>query len=91
MRKSTFRKENYSVSLLSAITQDRVVATQLIEGGVDATVFEQFIHNMLMGIRSNPEYSQRTIVLIMDNASIHHNLNVLDTARQMKANVLFSA
>ena len=91
MRKSTFRKENYSVSLLSAITQDRVVATQLIEGGVDATVFEQFIHNMLMGIRSNPEYSQRTIVLIMDNASIHHNLNVLDTARQMKVNVLFSA
>ena len=91
MRKSTFRKENYSVSLLSAITQDRVVATQLIEGGVDATVFEQFIHNMLMGIRSNPEYSQRTIVLIMDNASIHHNLNVLDTASQMKVNVLFSA
>ena len=60
MRKSNIRKENYSVSLLSVITQERVVATQLIEGGIYSTVFEQFIQNMLMGIRNNPEYNQRT-------------------------------
>ena len=73
MRGSTFRKENYLVSLLSAIIQDKVVTTQLIEDGVDSTVFEQFIHYMLKGIRYSPEYSQRTIVVIMDNASMHHN------------------
>ena len=36
--------EPYSMSLLTAISQQEVMAIQLIEGGVDASVFENFIY-----------------------------------------------
>jgi hypothetical protein len=50
MNKNEVRKQQYSVSLLSAISYDRVIANQLIEGGVDSTVFENFLQQMLLGI-----------------------------------------
>jgi hypothetical protein len=34
----------YSMSLLAAISQQEVMAIQLIEGGVDASVFENFLY-----------------------------------------------
>lgn len=85
------RKDNYSVSLLSAISQEKVVASQLIEGGIDSSLFENFIAEMLQGLRQQPEYENKNIVLLMDNARIHHHQMVLATARRMKVNVLFSS
>lgn len=68
-----------------------MVASQLIEGGVDASLFESFIMEMLAGLIKQPEYEKRNIILLMDNARIHHHQLVLNTARRMKVNVLFSA
>jgi predicted TIM-barrel enzyme len=43
------------MSLISAISQDRVVANQLIEGGVDGIVFENFIYHTLLSVRNDKE------------------------------------
>ena len=91
MQKSTVRRQNYSVSLIAAISQHEVVASQLIEGGVDSTVFENFIQHMLFKIRNDPAFAHRNVILLLDNARIHHHSNVLETARAMKVNVVFNA
>ena len=91
IRKSGLRKQNYSVSLLSAIAQDRLVANQLIEGGVDSAVFENFLQQMVLGLRRDKSLEGRNIVLLLDNAKIHHHSLVLETARRMQVNVLFNA
>ena len=38
------RPQPYSISFLAAITKEAVVGAQLIEGGVDSSVFENFLH-----------------------------------------------
>jgi hypothetical protein len=37
------KKENFSISLIAAMSQEKVVASQFIEGGVDSSVFASFI------------------------------------------------
>ena len=83
MQKPDVKREQYSVSLISAISQDKVIASQLIQGGVDSTVFESFIQTMLISLRSDKYYDDKNIVLYLDNAAIHSHSNVLDTARRM--------
>ena len=80
----------YSLSLLSAIGPDCIVANQIIEGGVDATVFENFVYRLLVHVRERPEFRGRQVVLLMDNASIHHHRRVLDTVLAMKAILLYN-
>ena len=46
---------------------------------------------MLLSLRSDNHYDDKNIVLYLDNAAIHSHSNVLDTARRMQVNVLFSA
>ena len=46
---------------------------------------------MLVGMNNNPEYEGKNIILYLDNARIHSHSMVLETARRMKVNVLFSA
>ena len=85
------KKQNFSISLIAAISQDNIVSSQLIEGGVDSVIFENFIYYTLRSIRTNPRFSNRPVVLLMDNAVIHKHSIVLETARKMKVNVLFNA
>ena len=66
----------YSLSLLSAISKESLLANQLIEGGVDATIFENFLYRLLVHVRERPEFAGRQVVLLMDNASIHHHRRV---------------
>jgi transposase len=54
-------------------------------------MFEDFIQKMLVGMSNNPEYEGKNIILYLDNARIHSHSMVLETARRMKVNVLFSA
>jgi predicted TIM-barrel enzyme len=42
------------MSLIAAISQDQVLASQLIEGGVDSVLFENFVYHLLRGIRTDP-------------------------------------
>ena len=46
------RPSQYSVTLISAIAYDEVVANQLVEGGVDSAVYENFLFRLLENIRS---------------------------------------
>ena len=80
----------YSFSLLSAISQHEVLANQLIEGGVDSSVFENFVHSLLTHIRTTPRLQGRRVVLLMDNAQIHRHKVVIDTVLRMKAILMFN-
>ena len=42
-------------------------------------------------MRSDPSTKNKTIMVLMDNATFHHHSKVLETCRLMKANVLFNA
>ena len=62
-----------------------------MQGGIDSTVFEAFISTMLLAIHNDKQYEGKNIILYLDNARIHLHSRVLETARLMKVNVLFSA
>ncbi len=53
-RRNQPRRQQYSLSMISAISQRQVLATQLVEGGVDSTLFENFIYHTLRSIRADP-------------------------------------
>ena len=63
----------------------------MLEGGTDSVFFENFIYNMLDKLRRDPSTANKDIVLLMDNAAIHKKSIVFETARRMKANILFNA
>jgi transposase len=63
----------------------------LIEGGVDSTLFENFIYHTLHSIRTDSELASKKVVLLLDNARIHKSNQVLETARKMKVIVVFNA
>lgn len=68
-----------------------MVSSQIIEGGVDSVVFENFLYHTLRSIRYDQRLRDRPVVLLMDNAVIHKHESVLSTALKMKVNVLFNA
>jgi hypothetical protein len=71
MRKSTVKKQNYSMSLISAIAQDRIIANQVLEGAVDRVIFENFIYQTLVSVRNDKELASKKVLLLLDNAQIH--------------------
>jgi hypothetical protein len=50
IKKQPFIRQDYQLTLISAITQDKIIANQVIQGGVDAVVFENFIYQMLFNL-----------------------------------------
>lgn len=80
----------FSISMISAMSQDKILATQLIEGGVDATIFENFVFKLLQSVRMDEHYQGRDIIVFMDNARIHKHQMVLETFKAMKVHVLFN-
>jgi hypothetical protein len=65
------------MTLIAAVTDKEVVGLQLIEGGTDAALIEQFVFHMLLQMRKKPEYESKHLVLYMDNAIIHKHELVL--------------
>jgi len=47
MKKGAAKKQIYSMSFIAAITQDKLLCSEIIEGAYDATLFEETIHNIL--------------------------------------------
>lgn len=84
------RGQAYSVTMISAIAYDQVIANQLIEGGVDSSVYEHFLFRLLESIRSNPQLANRRIVLLMDNATIHRHASIIATVLDMHAILMFN-
>jgi len=85
------RPQPYSLSLLAAISQQAVVGAQVIEGGVDASVFENFLHQVVRGLRARGAFEGPGVVLLLDNARIHHHSRVVALARAEGAHILFNA
>jgi transposase len=88
--KKIIKTQHYSFSLISAVSQDAILANQLIEGGVDSSVFENFVFNLLDYVRKEERYRGRHIVLLMDNATIHKHPRVVDTIIKMKFILLYN-
>ena len=80
----------YSVTLISAVASDGVIANQMVEGGVDATVFEHFLFHTLEHMRTVNKYTHKRVVLLIDNATIHRHAIVIDCALKMKVVLMFN-
>ena len=52
------------------MSQDKVISMQVLEGGTDAILFENFIYNTLNKLRKDPSKTNKQIVLLMDNETI---------------------
>ena len=91
MQKQPYDRSDFQLTMISAISQESVVATQIVKGGVDSIVFENFIYKMLESVVSDPRNQNRDILIFMDNAVMHKHSRVLETLRKFKVNVLFNA
>ncbi len=84
------RQQQYSFTLISAVSKDEVVANQLIEGGVDSSVYEHFTRKLLESVHMQEKHRNKRVVLLMDNAVIHHHQQVVDTVLKFHAILLFN-
>ena len=73
------------------MTLDRVVAMQIIEGGMDSPLFENFLYRTLTSLRQEDPFNKKQIVLYLDNATLHKHHTVLQTARRMNVDVVYCA
>ena len=90
-RKQTLNLFNRTLSgLLAGITEGKVLGIQLVEGGVDASVFDNFIYELLLIIRRDRRYDNRVVVIFMDNATIHRQEIVTKTVLGMKVFLLYT-
>ena len=83
--------QGFNLTLLAAMTIRNVISMQVVEGGTDAVIFENFIFRTLDSIRRSPSTCNKHIVILMDNAVIHKTQAVYDTARLMNATLLINA
>ena len=72
---------------MAGITLKRVVSIQLSEGATDSSVFENFLYQTLLSLRSEEANKAKHIEVLMDNATIHRHSKVLETAKRMHASV----
>ena len=89
-RRNLPKRQQFSMSLISAISYDEVLANQLVEGGVDTSVFDHFIYKLLEHVRGQRRYDGRPVVLLMDNATIHRHPRVVDTILGMRCLLLYN-
>lgn len=67
----------FSLSLISAISFDRVIANQVIEGNVNSALYENFLFRLVEGVRGDPAMKEKEVLIFMDNAKIHKTPAVL--------------
>jgi hypothetical protein len=91
MKKTDIKLQQYSFSFIAAITQSKLLATEIIEGAYDATLFEDVVFKMLSSIRSDPQTKHHSVLLFMDNAPFHQHSRVRDACRHLKVNLLYNA
>jgi hypothetical protein len=78
----------YTVSMLSALTTDGVLTTRVVEGGVDASVFELYFLETWAEARKYK--GERRVVFFMDNATIHKAKTVRNTLEECSEVVLYN-
>ena len=83
--------KGYNLTLIAAMTIQNVISMQVVEGGTDAVIFENFLFRTLESIRRSPTTRNKPIVILMDNAVIHKTPVVYNTAKRMNATLLLNA
>ena len=83
--------QGYNLTLIAAMTIQNVISMQVVEGGTDAVIFENFLFRTLESIRRSPTTRNKPIVILMDNAVIHKTPVVYNTAKTMNATLLLNA
>ncbi len=83
--------QGYNLTLMAAMTIQNVISMQVVEGGTDAVIFENFLFRTLESIRRSPTTRNKPIVILMDNAVIHKTPVVYNTAKRMNATLLLNA
>ncbi len=84
------RQQAYSFTLLSAVSKDGVVANPIVEGGMDSGVYEHFLRRLREHVARDEKHRGKRVVLLMDNAAIHHHALVIETALHHNAVVLYN-
>lgn len=79
------------MTLTAAMTTNQVVGVQLIQGGMDGSLFENFIFNVVTALLADPKNNGRRIVLFLDNCRLHKVDLVLSSAKRLGVGVVFSA
>ena len=82
---SRFRREK-RYQILPAYTQDGIILVRVFQGSTDATVFEEFIEQLLPLCNPWPE---RRSALVMDNASIHHTARIKQMCRNVGVKLVY--
>ena len=83
--------QGYNLTLIAAMTIQNVISMQVVEGGTDAVIFENFLFRTLESIRKSQTTRNKPIVILMDNAVIHKTPVVYNTAKRMNATLLLNA
>ena len=79
---ATQKSATYTFSVTAAMTMDRVVGMQVVEGGSDAVIFENFLYRTVHALRSAPGTKGKRILVLIDNARTHQREHVLELARR---------
>lgn len=80
-----------TMSLIAAMSLERVVSIQLVEGGVGSKVFENYLYHTLRKIRGLQANNRKQIVIQIDNAAAHRNASIIELCKRMRCTLLFSA
>ena len=81
----------YTMTLLAAMTPNEVVGAQMIQGGVDNSLFENFVYRVVAALLKDPVNKGRRIVVYLDNARIHKCQAVYDAMRKLGCCLVFAA
>ena len=81
----------YTFSMTAAMTMDRVVAMQIVEGGSDAVIFENFLYRTVHALRSAHSTKNKRILVLLDNARTHRREHAQNLAEKQGFTVLYLA
>jgi transposase len=82
---------SYTFSITAAMTLERVVSMQIIEGTYDRVMFENFLYRTVNKLRVDPLTKTREIAILVDNAQIHKHPWITTIAEKMKVTIIYSA
>ena len=73
------------------MTIQNVISMQVVEGGTDAVIFENFLFQILESIRRSPTTRNKPIVILMCKAVIHKTPVIYNTAKRMNITLQLNA
>ncbi len=80
-KRSAKKKDRYSI--ISCVTSSEVIAPMVVTGSIDILAFKAYINEFL-----SPYLGENTII-IMDNYSVHRNVEVIKLIENTNAKVVF--